>query len=174
LKKDFGVKVRWTAFPLHPETPQEGLRLEDLFAGRPVDVPAMLARLKKAAAAEGLPFGDRKRTFNSRLAQELAKWAEEGGQGDAFHDAVFRAYFVDGKNIARVSVLVALAEGLGLSGTEAEQVLTTRAFREAVDQDWLRSRQLGVTAVPTFRCNRQSVVGAQPYEVLAGLIGSRS
>jgi len=132
----------------------------------------MLAHMKTVAGAEGLPFGDRKMTFNSRLAQELAKWAEAQGQGDAFHDAVFRAYFSDGHNIAQIAVLIELVEGMGLSGAEAEQVLKTRAFRGAVDRDWLRSRQLGVTAVPTFRCNRQSVVGAQPYAVLAGLVGS--
>ena len=162
--------MRWTAFPLHPETPEEGLLLEELFAGRRADVPGMLARLKTAAAAEGLPFGERKKTFNSRLAQELAKWAEARGEGDAFHDAVFQAYFVGGKNIARINILVELAEGLDLSGREAEQALKTRSFREAVDQDWMRSRQLGVTAVPTFIMGQQRLIGAQPYEALAKFI----
>jgi predicted DsbA family dithiol-disulfide isomerase len=172
LKENFGINIRWTAFPLHPETPEEGLALEALFAGRPVDVPSMLARMKAVAAAEGLPFGDRKMTFNSRRAQELAKWAETQGQGEAFHDTVFRAYFVNGKNIAHIGILIELAEGLGLSGSEAEQVLESRTFKEAVDQDWLRSRQLGVTAVPTFHYQGQSVVGAQPYELLARLFRS--
>jgi predicted DsbA family dithiol-disulfide isomerase len=74
-----------------------------------------------------------------------------------------------GKNISKTDNLIELAEALDLSGKEAQEVLKTREFREAVDQDWMRSRRMGVTAVPTFFCDNQSVVGAQPYEALANL-----
>ena len=105
-------------------------------------------------------------TFNSRLAQELAKWAEEKGRGDEFHDAVFRSYFVDGKNIGKKAVLVELAEKIGLPGKEAGKVLESRAFREAVDADWKLCMEKGISAVPTFVIDGQAVVGAQPYEML--------
>ncbi len=114
----------------------------------------------------GLPLGERTRTYNSRLAQELAKWAESKGKGDEFHDAVFRAYFVDGRNIAQIDVLASLALGVGLSADEARVIILERSFREAVDADWMRSQQMGITAVPTFVVGREAVVGAQPYEVL--------
>ena len=123
--------------------------------------------------AEGLPFGERKKTFNSRLAQELAKWAESEGQGDEFHAAVFRSYFVHGENIGKIDTLVELAESVNLSGKDAEAVLKTRAFKLDVDKDWARSRELGVKAVPTFVCDKQIVVGAQPYETLERLVGTR-
>ena len=132
----------------------------------------MMARLRHVAHEEGLPLGDRKKTYNSRLAQELAKWAEAAGKGDAYHDVIFRTYFVDGKNIGRISVLVDLVRSLRLSGQEAQKVLETRAFKEEVDLDWARSRRLGITAVPTFVCDGRAVVGAQPYEVLEALVGS--
>ena len=132
----------------------------------------MLIRLKAVAAAEGLPFGERIKTFNSRRAQELAKWAEANGRGDAFHEAAFRAYFADGKNIARIEILVELAQAVNLSGKDARTVLQGRTYAAAVDDDWTRSREMCVTAVPTFRFNQQTVVGAQPYEVLAKLVGS--
>ena len=131
-----------------------------------MDIPSMLDRLKRVAEDLGLPWGTRKMTYNSRLAQELGKWAEEKGRGDEFHDAVFRAYFVDGKNIGKKAVLVELAKKVGLPGKEAGEVLESRAFREAVDADWKLCMQMGITAVPTFMIDHQSVVGAQPYEVL--------
>ena len=158
--------MQWKAFPLHPETPEEGRTLEDLFVGRNMDIPSMLERLKRVAEDLGLPLGTRKMTYNSRLAQELAKWAEEKGRGDEFHDAVFRAYFVDGKNIGKKAVLVELAKKVGLPGKEAGEVLESRAFREAVDADWKLCMEMGITAVPTFMIDHQSAVGAQPYEVL--------
>ena len=129
-----------------------------------------MARLKRVADEEGLPLGERKMTYNSRMAQELGKWAESEGKGKSFHHAVFRAYFAEGKNIGKIQELVDVAKSVGLSGEEAQEVLETRAFKEAVDLDWSRSRSLGVTAVPTFLVSERFVVGAQPYEVLEQLL----
>ncbi len=166
MKESFDIEVQWRAFPLHPETPEDGRTLEELFAGRNMDIPAMLARLKQVADDLGLPWGTRKMTFNSRLAQEMGKWAEEKGKGDEFHDAVFKTYFVDGKNIARKDVVLELAKKVGLPVKEAREVLESRSFKEAVDEDWKLSMKWGVTAVPTFVIDGHAVVGAQPYEVL--------
>ncbi len=153
-------------FPLHPETPAEGRLLEDLFAGSGMDVDAMNARLKGRADAEGLPYGVRTHTYNSRLAQELACWAETQTNGAAIHDAVFRAYFVDGQNIGDIEILVARAESVGLSPVGAREALAEGRFREQVDADWAKSRSQGVTGVPTFAAGGQQLVGAHPYEAL--------
>ena len=170
LKKEYEIEVRWLAFPLHPEVPEQGLTLEELFVGRDVDILAAQQRLKRVAASLSLPLGARAKTYNSRLAQELAKWAESQGKGDEFHHTVFRAYFVDGKNIALTDELVALAASIGLPTDEARQVILTRSFREAVDADWARSHAFGITAVPTFIIDDQRIVGFQPYEVLVQLV----
>ncbi len=74
-----------------------------------MNIDQVMAGLKQKATELGLPFGDRKRTYNSRLAQELGLWAESKDRGDAFHMAAFKAYFVDGKNLAQKEVLVDLA-----------------------------------------------------------------
>ena len=166
LYKNYDIEVHWTAFPLHPEIPEDGLTLEELFAGRPVDIEKIVARLKQVADELGLPLGEQKKTYNSRLAQELAKWAELKGQSDAFHEAVFRAYFVNGKNIGKADELVPLTKSIGLPEKEARSVLELRTFKEAVDSDWSRSRSLRITGVPTFMIGQQAIVGAQPYEVL--------
>ena len=120
--------------------------------------------MKDKAAELGLPLGERKKTYNSRLAQELGLWAESKNRGDAFHMAAFEAYFVDGKNIAKIPVLLDLAASVGLPREEAETVLSTRAFMNPVDEDWALSRAVGITAVPTFVINEDILVGAQPYE----------
>ena len=130
----------------------------------------MLARLRKVARELNLPFGERKMTFNSRLAQELGKWAEDQGRGDAFHLAVFLAYFERGENIARQPVLLKICSAVGLDPAAAQAVMDQRSYREAVDQDWHRSRQLGITAVPTFVLNGQRLVGAQSYAALEKMV----
>ena len=170
LAVNYDLDVAWVPFPLHPETPEEGRTLEDLFAGRGFDLAAMRARLVELMEREGLPYGDRSMTYNSRLAQELGKWADGEEGGGAIHDALFRAYFVDGENLHRASVLLRVVERLGLDVAAAGRVLAERSFSAAVDRDWQRSRELGVTGVPTFVAGGYGVVGAQPYEVLEELV----
>lgn len=173
LQKEYEIEVRWIAFPLHPETPEEGLTLEQLFAGRNIDIDKARQRLKQAAHDLGLPLGERKKTYNSRLAQELGKWAESKGAGDKFHRAVFNAYFVEGINIAKVDELVRLSKSLGLSGEETRHVFEKRTFKEAVDADWTRCHAEGVTAVPTFMLDHQKIFGFQPYETLEQLLKNK-
>jgi predicted DsbA family dithiol-disulfide isomerase len=171
LKAEHNVKVEWVHFPLHPETPAEGRSLADLFAGRSgVDRKAMHAQMKARMDAEGLPYGERTMTYNSRLAQELGKWADTQPGGEAFHDAMFRAYFVEARDISQPDVLLDIAKGVGLSVDDARDVLEKRTFKEAVDADWALSRQYGITGVPTFVVGRRGVVGAQPYEALEQLV----
>ena len=170
LVATYGLNLVWTHFPLHPETPAEGIELTKLFAGRNFDVEAAQDRMERLMAAEGLPFTRRTKTYNSRLAQELAKWAETKPEGQGIHYALFRAYFVDGRNIGNPEVLVELAGQAGLPADEARKVLEERSFSPAVDRDWARSRELGVTGVPTFVTGRFGAVGAQPYEEMERLV----
>ena len=163
--------MQWVFFPLHPDTPAEGRSLEAMFAGRGVDLSAMHQRMAGLMRAEGLLYGDRTHTYNSRLAQELGKWADTCG-GDAIHDVFYRAYFVENRNIADIEEFVPLAQSVGLPSDEARDVLVERRFKKAVDADWVKSQQYGITSVPTFVSGGRGVVGAQPYEVLEQLVST--
>ncbi len=147
--------------------------MEQLFAGRRINIPEMLQRLEQTAARHGLPFGERRMSFNSRRAQEAAQWAESHGEADAFHYAVFRAHFVDGENLHELETLAAAAESVELKGVDLEAVLQSKTFKAAVDRDWLRSHHLGITAAPTFRMNAENLVGAQSYEQLAAFMAAQ-
>jgi predicted DsbA family dithiol-disulfide isomerase len=170
LRKEHGVRVKWIHFPLHPDTPQQGRSLEEMFAGRGYDVPKMQAQMRARMQAEGLPYGTRTMTYNSRLAQELGAWADTQPGGEAIHDALFRAYFVDTRNIGDPDVLVEIAASVGLPAEKAREVIEKRTHKAAIDADWEKSHRYGVTGVPTFVIGTQGVVGAQPYEALEELV----
>jgi predicted DsbA family dithiol-disulfide isomerase len=171
LKTEHNVKVEWVHFPLHPDTPAEGRALADLFRGRSEEQrKAMHAQMKARMEAEGLPYGERTHTYNSRLSQELGKWADTQPGGEAFHDAMFRAYFVEARDISQPAVLLEIVQQVGLSVDGARDVMEKRTFKAAVDADWTLSRQYGITGVPTFVVGNRGVVGAQPYEVLEQLV----
>jgi predicted DsbA family dithiol-disulfide isomerase len=149
---------------LHPETPEEG-------TVRGPEVVARNRQMKVNMDREGLPYNaERNMSYNSRRAQELSKWAEAEGKGDEIHDALFRAYFVDVKNIGKVDVLAGIAADIGLSAQEATDVLLSQKFKDAVDEDWRRCAQIGVNAVPTFLAGKYLMVGAQPYDQLERLV----
>jgi predicted DsbA family dithiol-disulfide isomerase len=170
LKQTFSLDTVLVHFPLHPETPAEGRALAELYAGRNLDPEAMYRRMKDLMDAEGLPYGRRTHTYNSRLAQELGKWADTQPAGSAIHDALYRACFVAARNIGDPDVLVEIATTVGLPAGTARTVLVERRFKEAVDADWAKSHAYGVTGVPTFVAGRFGVVGAQPYEALEALV----
>ena len=155
--------------PLHPEIPAGGVLLADYFAGSGYDLEAADARLRVLMEAEGLEYRRGERTFNTLLAQELAAWAEEVHGKKGIHHRLFRAYFVEQRDISDLEQLVAIADELGLDPTDARKALEGRHFRRRVDEDWQLSRRPGVTGVPTFAIEGRGVVGAQPYDVLADL-----
>ena len=162
--------MHWTHFPLHPDTPDSGILLEELFRERGYDIEAMKQRMSALMTEENLAYGNRSHTYNSRLAQELAKWGESLQEGEALNLKLFEAYFEEGRNLAELVVLLEVAETAGLDRDADEEMIRKRSFRDAVDADWKRAHELGVTGVPTFVSGNRGLVGAQPYEAMVQLI----
>ena len=171
LRKEFDLNIRWSVFPLHTETPEEGQSLEDLFAGS-YDIDAMMQRCKQVATELDMPFGERTHTYKSRRAQELGKWAEDQGAGEAFHMAVYHAYYVDDCNIALPHKLAEIAESVGLDPDVALLTLDKKRYAAQVDDDWKRAKEIGISSIPTIVYQQHALVGFQPYAHYRRLIDS--
>lgn len=112
------------------------------------------------------PFG-----INSRPALVGAKFAEAQGQGEAYHDAVFAAYWRDAKNIEEEDVLVELAEEVGLEERPFLQALQSPQYDNEVSADISQAFQFGLSGVPALVfANKYLVSGAQPYAVLTQVV----
>jgi predicted DsbA family dithiol-disulfide isomerase len=102
---------------------------------------------------------------NSHLALEAAEFAMQTAAEEsawAFHRRLLKAYFTDLSELSDVDLLVRLAEETGLDGPGLREALTDRRFEAEVDQGIAWSRQIGVTAIPTFIFNEHAgMVGAQ-------------
>jgi len=166
IKNNFDINIKLVHFPLHPETPQEGRTLLELFQSNPDDIKEKNIRMKGLMDQEELPYIDRTHTYNSRLAQEIGAWAETIQKNTSIHDNFFEAYFVKGLNIGLEEVILDVVSNSGLDINEARSVIKDRTFKKNIDEDWKKSRKYGVTGVPTFVYSGQSLVGAQPYENL--------
>jgi predicted DsbA family dithiol-disulfide isomerase len=171
--REFGIRIRWTLFPLHPEIPEQGMELSVLFPNRrPDSEPSRKGRIRSIAEELGLPLGEKRSTIsNSRRAQELGKWAETRGKGDRFRSAVFHAYFVEGLNIASIQAQEKIVSAAGLPADQTAVVLGKGLFAAAVDEDWRRARESGIMAVPFFLYAENALAGFRPFDEFAKLLG---
>ena len=170
IKQAFIINVKLLHFPLHPETPLEGRELKDLFNCELEEIDNKNSHMRMLMKNEGLPFSDRTHTYNSRLAQEIGAWAETQNGGERIHDKFYEAYFVEGRNLADADVILNVVAKAGLNPEDARIVLEERQFKTAVDKDWSKSYQYGITGVPTFVIAGKGLVGAQSYESLVHLL----
>jgi predicted DsbA family dithiol-disulfide isomerase len=170
LRREYDINVKYIfRFPSR-DIPPEGLDMAEMLKDKGISVKDAMNTMKFQAETLKMPFGMHTMVYDSRLAQELSKWAEEKGLGHEFHAEVFRAYFVDGKNISDPDILAKTAEAVGLGGQEAKEVLKNRSFKEAVDRDWEYSRDQRIMAIPTYKNQERRMVGAKSYESLASLV----
>jgi len=108
------------------------------------------------------PFG-----VDSRPALIGAKYAEEQGCGEAYHDAVFRAYWLDARDISELEILKEVATAVSLNPDEFLAALDDPHYQSQMEADVQQAFTYGLNSVPAIVYNNKYLVsGAQPYEVL--------
>lgn len=165
LEEQFGVEVEWKGFEIHPETPPEG-RDRKSFGYSEDQMAAMSSHIEEMCAEEGLEVAPRTRSSNSKLAMQIGEFAKEKGRFKEYHDAVFRTYWQEGKDIGQRELLLAVAAEAGLDVGELEAYLEGDGADEKLAEHLREVMQYGIDGVPTFIIGNKMVVGAQPYEVL--------
>lgn len=172
------VRVRWHPFQLNPRMPKEGVARREYRTakfGSWERSLALDAQMKEVGTGEGIVFDfDRMgRTPNTLDAHRLIWLADEFGVQDAVVEALFRAYFMDGRDIGARETLIDVVAGAGLSRDRAEALLVGDEGLNAVRAAEEQARQLGVTGVPFFVINdRLALSGAQKPEVFLEALGS--
>jgi predicted DsbA family dithiol-disulfide isomerase len=168
-----GFEIHWRPFQLNPEMPAEGVERAAYRAakfGSAARSAAADARVAEAGAAAGLKFRhDRMlRTPNTVDAHRLAVLAGAFGLQDALIDAMFQAYFQDGRDIGDHAVLADIAEGIGLERAEVTAFLAGDGAREQVLAEDAAFRGMGLSGVPTFALDGHVVFsGAMPAAQMA-------
>lgn len=161
--EEYDVDVEWRPFYLHPETPPEGAPLPEYIRTRHAGT---YGRLQERAGASGREMVRRDFIANSRRALEAAEYARSQGLFQAFHEAVFRKYFGEARNIGRWDVLRDAAEEAGIDPDAMQQAVEEGVYATVVDESTARAAALGITGVPTYILDdRYAIVGAHPYEV---------
>jgi predicted DsbA family dithiol-disulfide isomerase len=176
---DEPVKVRWLPFQLNPTMPREGVGRRDYRTkkfGSWERSQELDARLVAVGKEEGISFAfDRMEwTPNTLDAHRLIWLAEKQGVQDAVVEALFRAYFTEGRDISNRQTILDVVAGADLDRHEGEAVLNSDDGLEAIKDAEALARRLRVDGVPFFVVNGKIMLSGaqQPEAFLAAFPGS--
>lgn len=172
---------RWHPFQLNPDLPEQGVSraayLEAKFGGN-ARAAEIYARVKSAGADVGIAFDFERieRQPNTRDAHRLIAWAQQRGDAeatDALVEALFRAYFIEGRMIGDHDELVRIAGEVGFPEVETRALLASDIGRVDVEAEDREARAVGIGGVPFFIFNGKTAVsGAHDPPALLEAIGA--
>jgi len=165
--------LHFQPFELNPQMPAEGQDINEHLIQKYGSTPEQLAQSRAALRARGAALGfefsqaNRSRIYNTFDAHRLLHWAGEQGQGRqlALKEALFHAYFTDGKNPGAHDVLIQIAADVGLDASRAEQILACDEYADIVRAQERFYTEHGIHSVPAVIINDKHLIsGGQPVE----------
>ena len=164
LAMERSMRLHWNPYLLRPNTPEGGVPLTSILP--PDRLERAEAAVREAAQSAGLTLNRPRLVPNSRQAHEAGFLAEAKGLGDAYHRAVFSAYFAQARNIGDAEVLAEIGGEVGLARDEMLDTLHTGRYRTDVERATTDAFERGIRSVPNFIfASGKRFSGAQPYEI---------
>ena len=166
------VALRWRPYQLDPTIPEGGLDRTEYMErkfGRDGRLKSVHDHLVQLGAEVGISFafGRIARAPNTLDAHRLIRWAGSAGAQREVVDRLFRAYFVEGRDVGDRAVLLDVAAASGLDPGTIEALLAEDADADAVRREIAEAQSIGVTGVPFFIfAGRMGVPGAQDVSLL--------
>lgn len=161
--------VRWLPFQLNPGLPAEGIARSEYLRRKFGDPNRSYAQVAAVGASVGIPFAFDRITVqpNTVNAHRLMHYADQRGRQDEMAEALFRAYFIEGANLADAEVLADIGAGAGFERDAIASYLASDGDRDLIARADTEARNAGIGGVPFFIFNgRIGVSGAQEPETL--------
>ena len=175
-RPDVPVQVFWRPYRLDPTIPKEGvdrkLYMQAKFGDNP-NRAAMTEALRSEGAGEGLDFAFDKiaKSPNTLDSHRLIRWAAGAGVQDDVVERLFKAYFMDGRDIGDAEVLIQIAAEAGMQAPLVTELLAKDADLAEVEREAGMANQMGISGVPTFIFDSKFMIsGAREPEILVRII----
>jgi predicted DsbA family dithiol-disulfide isomerase len=176
LRPDVSFEVFWRPYRLDPTIPREGVDRRAYLRAKFGDSPrssAMGDAIRSEGAGEGIEFAFDKiaKSPNTLDSHRLVRWSASAGVQDEVVERLFRAYFIDGKDIGDATELATVAADAGMDGELVASLLASDADLESVEREAGLANEMGITGVPTFIFDSKLMIsGARDAELLARVI----
>lgn len=169
LVEEYQAELYLVPFELRPQMPDEGLSAAEHGLGHSERVDE---RLKQLAALEGRAMVIPDLIPKTHLAMVLSEVARDRSPEvyRAVHEAIFDAYYVEGRNIGEVAELTAIAEANGIEASVLEAAWENATYEERLHQFYHLALSLGITSTPAALICNELIIGTRPYGVLRAAI----
>jgi predicted DsbA family dithiol-disulfide isomerase len=164
-RPDVEPTIVYHPFQLDPSTPAEGTDLREHLRRKYGDPEPMFRRVEAVAREDGiaLDFSKVRRSVNTLRAHTLARHALARGTQLAVIDALFLAYFLEGRDVGGLDTLVAIGEANGFTRAEVERICESPEELAATRREAAELARQGVSGVPfTIVGDKVAISGAQP------------
>lgn len=168
------IEIEWKSFLLSPDAVTDPYKNMHQFLAEHKSISLEEAtglndRVSYMAAQSGLTYNlDKAIPANSFNAHRLLHFAKASGNQNEMEEAIFKAYFTDGKNIDDAATLMEIASDLGLDTTALAQAMKGDTYVKDVIADVEEAQQLGVRGVPFFVFDRKyAISGAQESDAFS-------
>lgn len=177
LQGEVAAELHFQPFELNPQMGAKGQDITEHIAQKygssPADIERNRENIRSRGAQVGFDFNMQKRAriYNTFDAHRLLHWSQTEGKQEALKNALFSAYFTQGRNPSDHAVLLDIAKEVGLDGERAAHILESNEFATEVREREKFYADRGIRAVPSVIINDQHLIqGGQPAEVFASAI----
>ena len=166
------IEITWHSFQLDPNLVSNSTKNSAEYLSETKGIPMeqveqMINRVEYSATQMGLDFKlDDTKVANTFKAHRLLQFAKTHNLGSEMKERLFKAYFVDGKNVDDTDELLVLAKEVGLNTEDSLAVLNSNLYSENVKSDLAMASEIGIRGVPFFVFNQKfAISGAQDSSV---------
>jgi len=176
LDDEISFDVNWKPYELHPEIPKEGFDKKEYYKikfGESSGSSDRLDLITEEAKKVGLEFNFKKSRNlpNTFLAHRLLWFCRSKNMQDVLAEALFYAYFTDGRNVGNKDELIEISSENGLNREEIKEFFQTNIGHEEVLREESRAREMNIFSVPTYIFNKKYLlVGGQESDTFKAYI----
>ncbi len=172
--EEYNISINWHPYQLDPNIPKKGVNrdqyLQNKF-GSAERYKQLSDHLHNAGKKAGIDFNHIKKAPNTLVLHQLLHVASEEGFGNDLKEAFFRSYFVDGRDMTSLDVLIEILSEFGWKPEKTKLLIENEDLANEVKSRIRQSQEMGVRGVPYFIFNQKyAFSGAQPTDVFVKVI----
>jgi len=170
LNEEILFEVNWKPYELHPEIPTEGFNKEEYYKikfGNSNGSRDRFNHITEEGKKAGLEFNfnKSKNLPNTFLAHRLLWFSRSKDMQDVMAEALFHAYFTEGRDIGSINELISISAESGLQKSEIEDFFKTDVGSNEILREELRAKEMNIFSVPTYIFNKKYLlVGGQEVD----------
>jgi len=176
LGNEITFEVNWKPYELHPEIPNEGFDKKEYYKikfGESSGSDDRFNFINEEGKKVGIEFNFKKSKYlpNTFLAHRLLWFCRSKGTQDTIAEALFHAYFTEGRDVGNKDELIKISSENGLNMEEIREFFQTDIGHEEVLREENRAREMNIFSVPTYIFNKKYLlVGGQESDTFKAFI----